>query len=155
MGGLKKEEDCPEGRICKTPGMSVDSPPGHFVDGKNRKLLFKCAPKTFCPLRNSRVSNSTMCPPGYLCPEPSIGVPIQCQRSNSSNSQYCPGGTIADPFCPPGYECPTPTIKKKCEVGQFCPNGTMDAKACPSGWYCPSPEERVLCPRNYYCTAGS
>ena len=154
--GLSTEQTCPDGLICKTARVALDSPPGHFVDGTNRKLLYECSKATFCPLRNSKISNYTLCPAGYQCSTPSVGVPEKCAvTTNESSSHFCPTGTTGDSLCPVGFECPTSTTKKPCEIGQFCPNGTMTAKACPGGYYCPTPQQSILCPRNHYCTSGS
>eukprot|EP01080_Neovahlkampfia_damariscottae_P007487 gene7487-11811_t len=154
--GLSTETTCPSGLICKTARVALDSPPGYFVDGNNRRLFYQCREGSFCPLRNSKTSNATLCPAGFQCSEPSVAVPEKCiSTTNTSSSHFCPSGTISDSLCPAGYECPTSTSKKLCEVGQYCPNGTMKATACPAGYYCPTPLHSVMCPRGFYCTSGS
>lgn len=113
--GQQQETICPKGSICFAPHKALPAPPGFYVENgygtifsnsyciRARDLLIPCGNGRICPLQATSDligSDSSLCPPGYYCPDPNVLQPIPCKTTFNSKHErinnetwYCPAGT--------------------------------------------------------------
>ena len=135
---------CALGMYCSDGAMELKCPAGTFGNASGLIDISECS----------------LCPPGFYCPEGTAGYPrteLQCPMGH-----YCPSGT-ATQF---EHPCPDGTYTTKfglersdqclmCKAGRYCNGGDgIGGQVCPSGHYCPeSSGNPIPCPNATYTEA--
>jgi hypothetical protein len=115
---------------------------GYYLSDANGVPVYypgTCETDQIC-LINQGISQATICPEGYICPEKTTA--LTASSYPCAGGYVCGAGTTPDvnlaaptgmykELCPEGYYCGTSTgttikFRSSCPAGYFCPTGTYD-----------------------------
>ena len=121
---------CLPGSLCPSfnDETVADVPAGFFT-----ALGFSavaCAPGTYCT-----GGRAIACPPGFMCPTPSLALPVPCGYDNSLTTTCSSAGTVVPAPCPDGSLCTAPYLPPLPAPPGFATNTTVFPNSATGGNY--------------------